>query len=115
MFSFLYIGSFPSREEVYSDWLQWVLEQVADARLIGRIVGSPNRARFESSGDPIRVGREERVERGHINQTIETWRRSIEAGQPYVLELRHRRADGVYRWFQARALPARDTEGHITD
>ena len=31
-----------SREEVYSDWLQWILLQVADTRLIGRILGSPN-------------------------------------------------------------------------
>src|SRR4029077_4308831 len=37
-----------------------------------------------------------------------------ETGQPYVLEFRQRRADGVYRWFQSRALPARDTEGRIT-
>jgi PAS domain S-box-containing protein len=50
-----------------------------------------------------------------LPRAIETWRRSIETGQPYVLELRHRRADGVYRWFQSRSLPARDTEGHITD
>jgi formate hydrogenlyase transcriptional activator len=30
------------------------------------------------------------------------------------LELRQRRADGVYRWFQSRALPARDVQGRIT-
>ena len=30
------------------------------------------------------------------------------------IELRQRRADGVYRWFQSRALPARDAEGRIT-
>jgi len=50
-----------------------------------------------------------------LPRVIEAWRRSIETGQPYVLEVRQRRADGVYRWFQSRALPARDTEGHITD
>src|SRR6185369_514280 len=33
---------------------------------------------------------------------------------PYEYELRQRRADGVYRWFQSRALPVRDTEGRIT-
>src|SRR5258706_14496479 len=42
------------------------------------------------------------------------WKRSVETGQPHDLELRQRRADGVYRWFQSRALPARDTEGRIT-
>src|SRR5712692_7446430 len=49
-----------------------------------------------------------------LPRVIDTWRRSVETGQPYVLELRQRRADGVYRWFQSRALPARDSEGRIT-
>ncbi len=49
-----------------------------------------------------------------LPRVIDAWRRSVETGQPYVLELRQRRADGVYRWFQSRALPARDMEGRIT-
>ena len=44
---------------------------------------------------------------------VDSWKHSIETGQPYDLELRQRRADGVYRWFQSRALPTRDTEGRI--
>jgi formate hydrogenlyase transcriptional activator len=38
---------------------------------------------------------------------------SIETGRPYDIEHRCRRADGVYRWTQGRALPVRDTEGRI--
>jgi PAS domain S-box-containing protein len=49
-----------------------------------------------------------------LPRVIDAWRRSVETGQPYVLEFRQRRADGVYRWFQSRALPARDTEDRIT-
>jgi len=49
-----------------------------------------------------------------LPRVIDAWRRSVETGEPYALELRQRRADGVYRWFQSRALPARDTEGRIT-
>jgi formate hydrogenlyase transcriptional activator len=49
-----------------------------------------------------------------LPRVIDAWRRSVETGQPYVIELRQRRADGAYRWFQSRALPARDTEGRIT-
>src|SRR5260221_225432 len=49
-----------------------------------------------------------------LPRVIDAWRRAIETGQPYDLELRQRRADGVYRWFQSRALPARDLEGRIT-
>jgi PAS domain S-box-containing protein len=49
-----------------------------------------------------------------LPRAIDAWRHSIETGEPYVLELRQRRVDGVYRWFQSRALPARDAEGGIT-
>ena len=42
------------------------------------------------------------------------WARSIADGTPYEVEFRLRRADGVYRWFLARALPVRDAEGRIT-
>src|SRR5713226_6019597 len=49
-----------------------------------------------------------------LPRVSDAWKRSIESGQPYVLELRQRRADGVYRWFQSRALAARDKEGCIT-
>jgi len=49
-----------------------------------------------------------------LPRVVDAWRRSVETGQPYVLELRQRRADGVYRWFQSRALPTRDIEGRIT-
>jgi len=49
-----------------------------------------------------------------LPRVIDAWRRWLETGQPHDLELRQRRTDGVYRWFQSRALPARDTEGRIT-
>ena len=38
---------------------------------------------------------------------------SIESGNPYDIEQRCRRADGVYRWFHARGLPQRDVKGRI--
>ena len=49
-----------------------------------------------------------------LPRVVEAWKFSVETGQPYDLELRQRRADGVYRWFQSRALPTRDAEGRIT-
>ena len=45
--------------------------------------------------------------------TMALWRRSIETGQPFKTEFRVRRADGVYHWFDARALPLRDAEGRV--
>ena len=42
------------------------------------------------------------------------WRRSLETGEPYEIEYRLRRADGVYRWTLGRAAPLRDEQGRIT-
>jgi PAS domain S-box-containing protein len=44
---------------------------------------------------------------------IAAWRGAVETGRPYHVEGRHRRADGVYRWFHMRGSPLRDTEGRI--
>jgi PAS domain S-box-containing protein len=41
------------------------------------------------------------------------WRQAVEAGRPYDVEERLRRADGVYRWFHTRGFPLRDTQGNI--
>jgi len=49
-----------------------------------------------------------------LPRVVEAWKHAVETGQPYDLELRQRRSDGVYRWFQSRALPAMDTDGRIT-
>src|SRR5262249_30650017 len=51
----------------------------------------------------------------HLPGVIEAWATSIETGQILDIEARFRRADGVYRWFQMRAVPARDAEGKIRD
>jgi PAS domain S-box-containing protein len=49
-----------------------------------------------------------------LPRVVASLTRSIQTGRPYDIEHRCRRADGVYRWFQVRALPVRDTDGHIT-
>jgi len=41
------------------------------------------------------------------------WRRSIETGEPYNVEVRARRADGVYRWMHSHGFPVRDADGRI--
>lgn len=41
------------------------------------------------------------------------WRHSLVTGEPYEVEYRLRRADGVYRWTLGRALPVRDSDGAI--
>ena len=49
-----------------------------------------------------------------LPRVIEARKKSIETGQIYEIEHRCRRADGVYRWFQVRGLPARNAEGTIS-
>jgi PAS domain S-box-containing protein len=49
-----------------------------------------------------------------LPRVIEARKKSIEAGQIYEVEHRCRRADGVYRWFQFRGLPVRETKNKIT-
>jgi PAS domain S-box-containing protein len=48
-----------------------------------------------------------------LAHTIEAFRNGIVGGQPWGLEFRLRRFDGIYRWFQARWVPVRDVEGRI--
>jgi formate hydrogenlyase transcriptional activator len=48
-----------------------------------------------------------------LPEVIATWRTSIETGQPTDVELRLRRADGIYRWFLLRRLPQRDSQGQV--
>jgi PAS domain S-box-containing protein len=49
-----------------------------------------------------------------LPRVVAAFTHSITTGTPYDIEHRCRRADGVYRWFQARALPVRDTADRIT-
>jgi PAS domain S-box-containing protein len=48
-----------------------------------------------------------------LYRTIERWKHSLETGEPYEIEYRLRRFDGVYRWHLGRATPVRDSQGQI--
>jgi PAS domain S-box-containing protein len=48
-----------------------------------------------------------------LPRVVELFTRSIVSGDPFEFEVRARRFDGVYRWFQSRGFPLRDTTGHI--
>jgi PAS domain S-box-containing protein len=41
------------------------------------------------------------------------WQHSLRTGEPYEVEYRCQRHDGVYRWFLGRARPVRDAEGRV--
>ena len=44
-------------------------------------------------------------------RALKVWRESVTNGTPFEQEVRHRRADGLYRWFLVRGVPLRDPEG----
>ena len=48
-----------------------------------------------------------------LPQVVDTWTKSVQNGQPYEIEHRIRRADGVYRWFRVSGLPIRDSQGTV--
>ncbi|HEV7239255.1 MAG TPA: PAS domain S-box protein [Thermoanaerobaculia bacterium] len=48
-----------------------------------------------------------------VEEDDRLWRRAIETGEPFQLESRFRRSDGVYRWHLTRASAMRDAEGRI--
>jgi two-component system sensor histidine kinase VicK len=44
---------------------------------------------------------------------IQRRQQSLQKGEPFLFEHRHRRHDGVYRWYLGRAIPQKDMEGNI--
>jgi len=48
-----------------------------------------------------------------LEAVIAQTRHSTETGEPYNLEHRCRRHDGVFRWFQVRGLPLQNAQGQI--
>src|SRR5262249_54993029 len=45
--------------------------------------------------------------------TIAAWNRTVATDEPFDIEQRVRRHDGVYRWFKARAVALRDSGGKV--
>ena len=48
-----------------------------------------------------------------LPRTLEFFKRAIASGNPFQNELRLRRSDGEYRWFDTRHVPIRDNSGRI--
>jgi PAS domain S-box-containing protein len=48
-----------------------------------------------------------------LPRVLERFRQSMAFGDPFEFEVRARRYDDAYRWFQARGFPLRDSNGQI--
>lgn len=46
-------------------------------------------------------------------RTLEVWSRSVATGEPYRIDFRLLRHDGVYVWFQTQAVARKDTQGNV--
>jgi PAS domain S-box-containing protein len=58
-------------------------------------------------------GTSDTVHPDDLLRVIQIFTQAIASGEPYDYELRLRRFDGAYRWFQDRGLPRRDASGAI--
>ncbi|MGA2535560.1 MAG: sigma 54-interacting transcriptional regulator [Terracidiphilus sp.] len=47
------------------------------------------------------------------DRAVDIWRKAVASGEPLEVEVRHRRADGKYRWDLVRQVPLRDDKGNI--
>ena len=72
----------------------------------------------EYVGQPLEVVRRWRVNKmvhpEDVPRVVETITKGRASGEAYGFETRVRRFDGVYRWFQVRHRPLRDTRGQVT-
>lgn len=48
-----------------------------------------------------------------LGPVVESWRKALQAGEPWEDTIQLRGKDGVYRWFLSIARPMRDAEGRI--
>jgi PAS domain S-box-containing protein len=76
-----------------------------------------NRQIIEYFGRPLEWlkdwGANEAVHPEDLHRIVELFGKSMAAGIPFHYELRMRRFDGEYRWFENRGVPIRDDSGRI--
>ncbi len=103
------------REEAYSDWLQWVLQQVQTPREVFRLLGVSLPGKLQDLRDMApAVGRELQVPQGHEDQEgrLDLWVR-YEGSVLFVLEVKKADADhadtrkqaGYKAWLAAQPEP----------
>ncbi len=80
-------------------------------------VETVNRQVFEYFGRSLEWlknwGTNDAVHPEDLPRVLELFKRAMASGTPYQFELRMRRFDGEYRWFDNRGVPIRDDSGRI--
>jgi len=55
----------------------------------------------------------EQIDPADRERTAAAWKRTVETRTTLEVEFRIRGANGAHRWFKARGVPLRDSEGHV--
>ncbi len=76
-----------------------------------------NRRWYEYTGlsveESLGVGWQRAFHPEDMPETLRRWAHSLATGEPYEVEYRCRRLDGIWRWFLGRAIPMHDAQGRI--
>jgi len=76
-----------------------------------------NRQGVEFFGQPLEElkhwGTNGAIHPEDLPRFLENFTQAIASGHPFEWEVRGRRFDGVYRWFQSRGYPLRDASGRV--
>ncbi|MDQ8727561.1 PAS domain S-box protein [Bradyrhizobium sp. LHD-71] len=77
-------------------------------------LNQPTRDYFRKTFDELKGWKpSDVVHPDDLDDTIAAQVAAHQNGSPYHVESRHRRADGVYRWYSAHGLPLRDGQGQV--
>ena len=76
---------------------------------------SPQWAKYtgKAADEPVSTGCLPHVHPEDRPRIAEQWREALARIHTLDAELRFKRADGIYRWFHAHAIPVRDQDGHV--
>ncbi len=66
-----------------------------------------------TSEESVGYGWADRLHPDDRQRSLDRWNEAARTGEPYEIDYRIRAADGSYRWFLGRALPARDSAGRV--
>lgn len=119
-----------SEEAMHTRWWLWAPARERHFRAIGdgiqahaalvtpdgeiEIINQQARDYFGATLEELKSrGTAETIHPDDLPDFIAAWRAAVATGRPYDVEGRHRRADGVYRWFRMRGFPLRDMEEGI--
>jgi hypothetical protein len=109
------------REEAYSDWMKWILEQLSDPRLVGKVLGVKDNSLRRLSGE-IKIGREVGIEAidGQRRRTdldisfgrTDTFRVEVKKGDAGLVEADQLRAQECGEYFKHYVLIVSSGEVH---